>query len=558
MTRITMTPLACLACCLWLILPWLGSAHAAPTESAPLVQFSGTLDAGQHRAHPLTLASGDYVQGQLNGAGMRLVLLDGQGQRVRVLGKGQREQEAFMFVAGDAGPYQLDVRAPQAGAYQLDITRQTPLSAQIRPTERPDSLRLQAVLNTGDSAAFWRELAQTGTPLVETTGVTPALAADERLVTFVWRGAQHGVRLHGGPSADHDELRRLANTDVWYRSYRLPASTRLAYRLAPDVPELNADPITRRRAILANAQRDPLNPRSMPDKPLDRYDGYSLLELPDAPSAHWTVPRPGVAAGTLETLQLASQALGNQRRIQLYRSAGYRPGGKGQALVVLFDGESYGTVVPTPTMLDNLVAAGRLPPLAAILIHNPSETSRSAELPPNPAFARFLAKELMPWAKARGVFAPAAHTVIAGASYGGLAAVWAGFNHPEWFGNVYSQSGSFWWAPGWARAGHFVQGEAEAEWLTRRLAESPRLPLRFQLEAGLFETGRLGAVGIRDATRHLRDVLRAKGYPVGHREYAAAHGYEHWRVSLADGLVALLGTPAHPLGMSTHTIKETQ
>ena len=62
MTRITMTPLACLACCLWLILPWLGSAHAAPTESAPLVQFSGTLDAGQHRAHPLTLASGDMCK----------------------------------------------------------------------------------------------------------------------------------------------------------------------------------------------------------------------------------------------------------------------------------------------------------------------------------------------------------------------------------------------------------------------------------------------------------------------------------------------------------------
>lgn len=488
---------------------WLAVAGDAP----PLASFSGELAAGQRREHPLTLDAGEYVQGRLAGVGMRLALLNAQGAQLRVLSKGRRAEEEFMFVADAAGDYLLDVRAPRAGAYQLDISRRATRAEQQPPPA----------------------------PLVESAGVEPPLVDDERLVTFVWRGAQHGVRLHGGPSADHDALSRLPGSDVWYRSYRLPAST----RLAPDVPELNADPHTRRRAILATAQRDPHNPRSMPAAPLDRYDGYSLLELPQAPSASWTQAQPGVAAGTLETQMLDSAQLGNRREIQLYRSAGYRPGAPGQALLVLFDGESYTSQVPTPTILDNLVAAGRIPPLAAILISNPSEAARSAELPPNPRFARFLAEELMPWAKARGVFAPAARTVVAGASYGGLAAAWAGLTHPEWFGNVYSQSGSFWWAPGWQQAGAFAQGEAQAEWLTRRFAQSPRLPLRFQLEAGLFETGRPGQVGILDATRHLRDVLRAKGYPVGHREYAAAHGYEHWRISLADGLMALLG-PAKP------------
>lgn len=533
--------LAALAASSLLMLP----AHAA--EPVPLTQFSGELAAGQHREHRIELSAGDYVQGRLSGAGMRLVLLDAQGARLRVLSKGRREQEGFLFVVDAAGAYQLDVRAPRGGAYQLDITERIPRTGQHAPPPPPlASPRLRALQASGDSAAFWRDVARDGAPLVESAGVEPPLAADERLVTFVWRGAQHGVRLLGSPSADHDELTRLPGTDVWHRSYRLPASTRLAYRLAPDVPELNADPMTRRRAILATAQRDPNNPRSIPDTPLDRYDGYSLLELPDAPSAHWTRPQPGVAAGALETVSLDSRILGNRRDIQLYRSAAYRPGARGQALVVLFDGETYASLVPTPVILDNLVAAGRLPPLAAILISNPSEASRSAELPPSADFARFLAEELMPWAKARGVSAPAARTVIAGASYGGLAAAWAGFKHPELFGNVYSQSGSFWWTPGWERAGRFAQGESAAEWLTRRFAESPRLPLRFQLEAGLFETGRPGQAGILESTRHLRDVLRAKGYPVGHREYAAAHGYEHWRVSLADGLVALLGQTDRP------------
>lgn len=521
---------------------WLAVAGDAP----PLASFSGELAAGQRREHPLTLDAGEYVQGRLAGAGMRLALLNAQGAQLRVLSKGRRAEEEFMFVADAAGDYLLDVRAPRAGAYQLDISRRATRAEQQPPPAPLASPRLRALQASGDSAAFWRDIARDGAPLVESAGVEPPLADDERLVTFVWRGAQHGVRLHGGPSADHDALSRLPGSDVWYRSYRLPASSRLAYRLAPDVPELNADPHTRRRAILATAQRDPHNPRSMPAAPLDRYDGYSLLELPQAPSASWTQAQPGVAAGTLETQMLDSAQLGNRREIQLYRSAGYRPGAPGQALLVLFDGESYTSQVPTPTILDNLVAAGRIPPLAAILISNPSEAARSAELPPNPRFARFLAEELMPWAKARGVFAPAARTVVAGASYGGLAAAWAGLTHPEWFGNVYSQSGSFWWAPGWQQAGAFAQGEAQAEWLTRRFAQSPRLPLRFQLEAGLFETGRPGQVGILDATRHLRDVLRAKGYPVGHREYAAAHGYEHWRISLADGLMALLGQQAKP------------
>lgn len=505
----------------------------------PLASFSGHLEAKNSREHFLDLSPGDYIHGRLTGAGMRLVLLNANGERVRVLSKGRRDVEEFMFVVGVAGPYRLDVRAPWTGDYRLDILQRIPQYAQIRPAELPESPRLRTLLQSGrGTEAFWREVEASSAPLIEQANVTPPLAAGERLVTFLWRGATRGVRLFGGPLADHDELHRLAGTDVWYRSYRLPDSTRLAYRLAPDVPELDAPPMMRRRAILATAQRDPFNPRSMPERPLDGYDGYSLLELPTAPPAEWSVVRTGVTAGTLEKLRFDSRILDNTRDIHLYRPAGWRPAVPGNALVVLFDGESYTREVPTPTILDNLIASGRLPPTAAILIANPSNETRSRELPPNPDFVRFLAEELMPWAKARGMHAPAANTVIAGASYGGLAAAWAGFSHPELFGKVYSQSGSFWWAPDWEAADSFAH---EGEWLTRCFAATKRLPLQFQLEAGLFETGRAGSVGIRDATRHLRDVLRAKGYEVGYKEYASAHGFEHWHVSFADGLVALIG-----------------
>lgn len=522
------------------------SASSVSFAAEPLPGFAGRLDSQTRRDHLIDTRPGDFVQGRLAGAGMQLVLLDKQGQPVRVLSKGRRDIEEFMFVAGSAGPYRLDVRAPAAGDYRLEITQHTPLSAQMRPADVPDSPRLRALQTTGgDTEAFWREIESAGTPLIESAGVTPPLAPHECLVTFLWRGARRGVQLFGGPSADHDELRQLPGTDIWYRSYRLPASTRLAYRLAPDVPELDAPPHLRRRAILATAQRDPFNPASVPDKPVDHYDGYSLLELPAAPAAEWNAPRPGVASGTLETRRLHSHILGNTRDIHLYRPQGWRPGRSGNALIVLFDGESYTQEVPTPAILDNLIADGRLPSTAAVFITNPSNETRSRELPPNQNLTRFLADELMPWARAQGLHATAANTVIAGASYGGLAAAWAGFSHPELFGNVYSQSGSFWWAPDWERADPYSR---PAEWLTRRFAEAPRRLLRLHLEAGLFELGRDGQAGIRDTTRHLRDVLRARGYPVTHREYAAAHGYEHWRVSLASGLLALIGLPESRAG----------
>ncbi len=522
-----------------LIAGWLGIISSSfASESLP--SHPGRLAAKNSRDHVVDVKPGTYVRGEFAGTGMHLALLDAMGRTVRTLAQGRRDVEEFMFVVGQNGPYRLAIHAPKGGEYRLAITQRIPPSAQMRPKALPESPLLRTLQATrGNTDAFWREVERIGAPLIETEGVLPPLAANERLVTFLWRGAERGVQLFGAPSADHDELAHLPGTDIWYRSYRLPDSTRLAYRLAPDVPELDAPPHIRRRAILATAQRDPFNTKSIPDSPVDQFDGYSLLELSSAPTPQWNKTLPGVANGTLETRRLASHILGNAREIHLYRPFGWVPGRAENALLVLFDGETYTREIPTQTILDNLFAHKRIPSTAAIFITNPSGDARGKELPPNQAFARFLAEELMPWARAHGIFASATRTVIAGASYGGLAATWAGYSHPELFGNVYSQSGSFWWSPDWETSDIYTR---PTEWLTQVFAQRERLPLRFHLEAGLFELGRDGQAGIRDTTRHLRDVLKAKGYAVSHREYAAGHGYEHWQVSLAEGLISLIGT----------------
>ncbi len=73
---------------------------------------------------------------------------------------------------------------------------------------------------------------------------------------------------------------------------------------------------------------------------------------------------------------------------------------------------------------------------------------RNRELPCNPSFVDFLVQELPPWVRERyHVTTDPAKTIVAGQSYGGLAAAYAGFCHSDVFGNALSQSGSFWWKP---------------------------------------------------------------------------------------------------------------
>jgi enterochelin esterase family protein len=191
--------------------------------------------------------------------------------------------------------------------------------------------------------------------------------------------------------------------------------------------------------------------------------------------------------------------------------------------------------VSTPTILDNLIATERIPPLVAVLVAN---VSRDRELPCYRPFADFLAAELVPWV--RGQYAVArdpARVVVAGSSYGGLASTCAAMWHPDVFGNVLSQSGSYWWRPA---------GDVELEWVGRQIAERGNLGVRFYMDIGLLETGptRGGGPSMLVTNRHLRDLLRATGHTVTYRELNSGHDYVSWRGTLGDGLIALIGRVA--------------
>jgi enterochelin esterase family protein len=194
--------------------------------------------------------------------------------------------------------------------------------------------------------------------------------------------------------------------------------------------------------------------------------------------------------------------------------------------------------MPIPTILDNLVAAKKIRPLVAILVDNLSEESRDRDLECYPPFADFMAKELVPWARQRYRFsAEPERTIVGGVSLGGLTAAYCALRYPEVFGNVLSQSGAFFYFPGWEDQEE--NGSAPFGWLIRQFVTTRKLPIRFYLEAGLFEND--CPETLLGQNRRMRDVLEAKGYSVVYSEFAGGHEFLSWRGSVADGLIALAG-----------------
>ncbi len=338
-----------------------------------------------------------------------------------------------------------------------------------------------------DLDAFWHDIAQHGVPLIE-----PGPDADHALVTFLWRaaGTAASVVVVGGlahADVDQDRLVHLPETDLWYRTYLAPAGVRTVYRLSVDGPLGPTVEEAMRRFFMARP--DPLNPRTYVVPPdTERPDATggvaSVLEAPGAAPRPWVAPRSDVPTGCVDLHRLRSAILDNERRVWVYTPPEYTPTGAPYPVVLLFDGSEYsGRLVPTPTILDNLIAAGRIPPLVAILPDSLGGETRSRELRPSSPFDAFVIDELLPWARRLyHVSTEPALSVVAGSSAGGLAAASIALRHPDVFGNVLSQSGFVVWKP---------EDDPRDHWLARHIEDHPAVPVCWYLDVGSSKTRRV-------------------------------------------------------------------
>ena len=310
-------------------------------------------------------------------------------------------------------------------------------------------------------------------------------------VDFSWEGEARSVQVRGSvETLGRSELRREG--DRWVTSLDVPDDVRTAYWFALDGEE-----------DWTRWLPDPSNPKRYVYPAGLHFTGAhevvaSLLEGPRARPYRWTLEQ-DVSHGTVRLDEL------DERRVWRYT-----PAAEPEALMLLFDGREYTSLAPAPVVLDNLIAAGRIPPTAAILPDSLDTASRLRDLGKNRSFLHWAVDRLLPWS---GFAAPRERTVVAGSSMGGLAATFFAAERPDVFGSALAQSGGF---PGMP------------------VVVPPGLGVRWYLDVGVLEAVLL------EGTRVLRDDLRAKGYDVVYQEFPGGHDFFWWGETLADGLVALL------------------
>jgi enterochelin esterase-like enzyme len=340
-------------------------------------------------------------------------------------------------------------------------------------------------------------------PLEQALQGHPIIDGDQ--VTFVWSGDRAPQLIGDVTGWQWGSPIDLAQVDpgVWAHTLTLPRDAYLEY------------------VFWDGQQRvaDPLNRNKTPDG-LGHKNHY--FYMPGAAPTTLTQRRRSVPHGTITRHVLENEFLlaGKKRTVLLY----HPPAAEPCPLLVVLDGQDYRRRAKIANVVDNLIAQGRIRPVALALPYH-GGGARAVEYACSEATLGFLLYDLLELARRELNLVdvqdnPGAYGIL-GASMGGLMALYAGLRAPEVFGRVLSQSGAF------AMTEHTSVVFGLARY-------GPVPPLRVWMCAGRYEW-------LLDCNRRMHALLVERGYEVVYDEYSGGHNYPSWRDHLGRGLEALLG-----------------
>jgi len=389
-------------------------------------------------------------------------------------------------------------------------------------------LRQIAAARSADAQARADELWKV---LVRDHGVPVVLGHD---VLFVYKGEAEQVEWRGsfnGWGAPGLAGSRVGVTDLWIGYLKLPAASRVEYKIVLDGETWLVDP--------AN--------------PATAYSGLTgvnnVVTLPDFTVTDESRERSGVTPGTLTgDLSIASRQLGYTVDYWVYLPAGYDELERLPVLYVL-DGNDFvdGRMGALPTVLDNMIASGRVQPLIGVFTDarepgDPHHNRREDEFLSHPVeHARFIADELVPAIDGAYRTDPdAGARAIAGVSYGGLAATFIAASRPAVFHGLAAFSPSLWVvdSPQYladeqqAAGARRMQPALDAVTTCGSDADSACAPIRIFLGAGIPDWD------VGDFSSLVR-VLERQGYSVDFHQVREGHTWAQWR-GLADEMLVFL------------------
>lgn len=320
---------------------------------------------------------------------------------------------------------------------------------------------------------------------------------NDSTVYLLYKGNAEEVFVAGdanGWDAGDSPFQRLSTTDLWYRMERYESDARLDYKLIVDG-----------RWILDNK-----NPYTVSGG----FGPNSELRMPDYEPPAEIVPKNTIPHGTLVDTTFSSSALGNSRPVRIYLPPGYEQSSTACPLVLFHDGLDYITLGRTANVLDNLIHAGRIPPLIAVFVPPVNRTAEYAGSSIDD-FAQFIARDLIP-AIDRGyrtLQSPASRAVI-GSSNGGNIALYLAMQYPEVFGNAGAQSSN-------------IIGD-----IFMHFRDGAKLPLRrIYMDLGTYDIPVLIPL-----VRSFVSILQSRGYEHRYLEVHEGHSWGNWRARIDDML----------------------
>ena len=230
------------------------------------------------------------------------------------------------------------------------------------------------------------------------------------------------------------------------------------------------------------------------------------------------------------TEQLNVASGGYSRTVWLHAASG----AAAHPLCVFLDGEYYLEKLCALPVLAAAMADGVLPQLSLLFVASNGPQSRHEDYACNDRFARFVADDLVRFARTRVGSIREDRHLVCGLSLSGLASAYVTLTAPHVFSAALSQSGSFWWNR--TRFATFARGASRIDsrhWLSvgdaETDADATHAPSGMRQELSQIE-------GVRSAV----EALTERGAEVRHHVYRGGHAFDPWRDELVAALAWLL------------------
>lgn len=332
---------------------------------------------------------------------------------------------------------------------------------------------------------------------------------DGNRAIFIWKGKAPPqiVGDFNNWSKEENLAFEAQGEEVWAASLELPLDAYMEYAFW-DGDQRRIDPFNRRK--------------------IRNIEGWnSYFYMPEGRKTTLINKRMGVPRGkiTSERISTGFHALSPKLTTEMRKVYFYQPPVEQPVpLLVVFDGKEYLQRVRLPTMIENLVAQGRMAPVALAMIENAGKF-RFMEYLTNEATIGFLVDNLIPAAQEKLNLvdihkSPGAYGLL-GASMGGLISLYCGIRMPQIFGKVLAQSGAY-----------TLDDFDTLIWDLIRWQD--KLSVKIWMDAGKFEW-------LLDCNRRMATLLAEKGYAVAYHEFNGYHNYPVWRDDLWRGLEWIFG-----------------